>query len=50
MCKPAIEVQVRAVIPTSGGCAVFLGNGEKVFVIHVDRIVGAAGPKAPRVT
>jgi bifunctional DNase/RNase len=42
MSKPAIEVQVRAVVPTSGGCAVFLGNAEKVFVIHVDRSVGAA--------
>jgi hypothetical protein len=40
--KPAVEVQVRAVIPTSGGCAVFLGNGEKVFMIHVDQTVGAA--------
>ena len=28
MSKPAVEVQVRAVIPTSGCCAVFLGNGE----------------------
>jgi bifunctional DNase/RNase len=42
MSKTAVEVQVRAVIPTSGGCAVFLGNGEKVFVIHVDQSVGAA--------
>jgi uncharacterized protein len=42
MSKPAVEVQVRAVIPTSGGCAVFLGNGEKVFVIYVDQSVGAA--------
>lgn len=37
-----IEVQVRAVLPTSGGCAVFLGNDEKVFVIYVDTMVGAA--------
>lgn len=42
MSKPAVEVQVRAVIPTSGGCAVFLGNGEKVFVIYVDQSVGTA--------
>ena len=42
MSKPAVEVQVRAVVPTSGGCAVFLGNGEKVFVIQVDQSVGAA--------
>ena len=33
---------MRAVIPTSGGCAVFLGNPEKVFVIYVDQSVGAA--------
>jgi uncharacterized protein len=42
MSKPAVEVQVRAVVPTSGGCAVFLGNGEKVFVIQVDQSAGAA--------
>ena len=42
MSKPVVEVQVRAVIPTSGGCAVFLGNEEKVFVIYVDQSVGAA--------
>jgi bifunctional DNase/RNase len=42
MSKPAVEVHVRAVLPTSGGCAVFLGNGEKVFVIYVDQSVGAA--------
>ena len=33
---------MRAVLPTSGGCAVFLGNGVKVFVIHVDQSVGVA--------
>ncbi len=37
-----IEVQVRAILPTSGGCAVFLGNSEKNFVIYVDQTVGAA--------
>jgi uncharacterized protein len=42
MSKPVVDVQVRAVIPTSGGCAVFLGNDEKVFVIYVDQSVGAA--------
>jgi bifunctional DNase/RNase len=42
MSKAVVEVQVRAVIPTSGGCAVFLGNPEKVFVIYVDQSVGAA--------
>lgn len=37
-----LEIEVRAVLPTSGGCAVFLGNDEKVFVIYVDQTVGAA--------
>jgi bifunctional DNase/RNase len=42
MSKPVVEVQVRAVAATSGGCAVFLGNEEKVFVIFVEQSVGTA--------
>jgi bifunctional DNase/RNase len=42
MNKTVIEVQVRAVLPTGGGCAVFLGNNEKVFIIYVDQTVGSA--------
>jgi len=42
MSKPVIEVQIRALAATSGGCAVFLGNEEKVFVMFVDQNVGAA--------
>jgi hypothetical protein len=42
MSKSVVEVQVRAVAATEGGCAVFLGNEEKVFVILVDQSVGAA--------
>ena len=42
MNKTVIEVQVRAVLPTSGGCAVFLGNDDKVFIIYVDQTVGSA--------
>jgi uncharacterized protein len=42
MGKPVIEVKVRAVAATSGGCAVFLGNEDKVFVMFVDQSVGAA--------
>src|SRR5450432_1216264 len=37
-----VEVHVRAVLPTSAGRAVFLGNDEKVFVIYVDESVGQA--------
>lgn len=36
------EVQVKGVLPTTNGCAVFVGNEEKVFVIYVDHSVGAA--------
>lgn len=42
MDKSVIPVQIRALVPTSAGCAVFLGNEEKVFVIYVDQSVGAA--------
>ena len=42
MSKPVVEVQVRAVAAMSGGCAVFLGNEDKVFVMFVDQSVGAA--------
>jgi len=42
MDKSVIEIGVRAVLPTSGGCAVFLGNDDKVFVVYVDQAVGAA--------
>ena len=42
MGKPVVEVQPRAVVPTSGGSAVFLGNQSKSFVIYVDNGVGQA--------
>jgi hypothetical protein len=37
MSKPVVEVQVRAVAAVSAGCAVFLGNEDKVFVMFVDQ-------------
>ncbi|MEM0895539.1 MAG: bifunctional nuclease family protein [Verrucomicrobiota bacterium] len=40
--KGVVEVEVKGLMPTSGGCAVFLGNDDKVFVIYVDQMVGAA--------
>jgi uncharacterized protein len=42
MGKPVIEVQILGLAATSGGCAVFLGNEEKVFVIYVEQSVGLA--------
>ena len=45
---PLVEIEVKAVIPTSGGCAVFLGNPEKIFVIYIDLSVGLAISMAMR--
>ena len=42
MSRPVVEVQVRAVFAAGGGCAVFLGNEDKVFVMFVDQSVGRA--------
>lgn len=42
MSKTVIPVQVKALIPTNAGVAVFLGNEEKIFVIYVDASVGSA--------
>lgn len=42
MSKNVVEVQVRALLPTNAGRAVFLGNDEKIFVIYVDENVGGA--------
>lgn len=40
--KPVVQVEVKSVLATSAGSAVFLGNDEKVFVIYVDHSVGSA--------
>ena len=42
MSKPVVPVQVKGLIPTNAGVAVFIGNEEKVFVIYVDASVGNA--------
>ncbi len=42
MSNLVVEVQVKAALPTNGGCAVFLGSEEKAFVIYVDQMVGSA--------
>ena len=46
--QPIVEIQVKAVLPTSGGCAVFLGNARKTFVIYIDHSVGLAISMAMR--
>lgn len=42
MDKSVVAVHIRALIPTHAGFAVFIGNDEKVFMIHVDQGVGSA--------
>ncbi len=42
MSKSVVEVRVKALIPTGSGCAVFIGNDDKIFVIYVDPTVGSA--------
>src|SRR5947199_6194322 len=42
MNKTVIEVQVRDVFATSGGCALFIDNNEKLYIIYVDQTVGSA--------
>jgi len=37
-----VQVSVKGVMPTVQGCAVFLGNDDKTFVIYVDHSVGNA--------
>lgn len=42
MDKNVVEISIKRVMPTSNGCAVFLGNSEKIFVIYVDQSIGNA--------
>ena len=40
--KEVVQIEIKAIIPTASGSAVFLGTEEKVFVIYVDPLVGNA--------
>lgn len=42
MQNDVVPVTIKGVMPTANGCAVFLGNDEKTFVIYVDHSVGTA--------
>lgn len=33
--------EIKGVMPTSSGCAIFLGNDSKTFVIYVDQGIGS---------
>ena len=42
MKKQVVPVQIRGILPTNtSGCAIFVGNDEKVFVIQVEHNMGA---------
>ena len=36
-----VPVQIRGILPANSGCAIFVGNDEKVFVIQVEHNMGA---------
>ena len=42
MNNDSVVVSVKGVMPTSNGCAIFLGNDNKTFVIYVDPAIGNA--------
>src|SRR5688572_18055230 len=42
MSAEIVEVTIKGLMPTANGCAVFLGNDDKTFVIYVDPTVGTA--------
>jgi hypothetical protein len=46
MDNQVVPVLVKGVMPTSSGCAVFLGDEVKTFVIYVDQGIGDAIQRA----
>ena len=44
--KNVVKISIKGVMPTSNGCAIFLGNEEKTFVIYVDPSIGNAIERA----
>jgi bifunctional DNase/RNase len=41
MKNDVVPVQIRGILPANSGCALFVGNDEKVFVINVEPAMGA---------
>src|ERR1017187_1239986 len=41
MKNDVLEVQIRGILPANSGCALFVGNDDKVFVINVEPNMGA---------
>ena len=40
--KKDVPVAIRGILPATRGCAIFVGNDEKVFVIQVEHTMGTA--------
>lgn len=40
MKREVVPVTIRGILPAQSGCAIFVGNDEKVFVIHVEHNMG----------
>jgi hypothetical protein len=41
MKNDVIPIEIRGILPVNSGCAIFVGNDEKVFVIQVEHNMGA---------
>ena len=41
MKQDVVKVDIRGILPANNGCALFVGNDEKVFVINVEPQMGA---------
>jgi bifunctional DNase/RNase len=41
MKSEVLPVEIRGILPANSGCAIFVGNDEKVFVIQVEHNMGA---------
>ncbi|MBE0543799.1 MAG: bifunctional nuclease family protein [Verrucomicrobia bacterium] len=52
MKNDVVPVQIRGILPANSGCALFVGNDEKVFVINVEpqmgQIIGMFMRDAPK--
>ena len=40
MKNDVVPVEIRGILPANNGCAIFLGNAEKVFVIQIESSMG----------
>ena len=41
MKNDVVPVEIRGILPTNSGCAIFIGNDDKVFVIQVESNMGS---------